>query len=82
MLHLCVLFLCLVAHTKSKAANPMLAIAKIKPMTFLAIASGVIIFMFSRSCIVILGEFPAFALGYLSGYGEIDMIRIYSTASR
>ena len=53
----------------------MLAIAKIKPMTFLAIASGVIIFMFSRSCIVILGEFPAFALGYLSGYGEIGMIR-------
>ena len=74
--------MCLVTNTNTNAVNPMLAMAKIKPKTFLTIASGLILFMLCRSCIVILGEFPAYALGYLSGFGEIriTIIRLHSAA--
>ena len=69
-----------VTITNIKAINPMVARAKMKPIICFGFNSGLRLITFSRSFIAVLGEFPAFGLGYLTGYGKFSFIFDYSSA--
>ena len=64
----------IVIHKNITTDAPIQIAANTRLNIFLTMFSGLNSWFSSRSCIVVLGDFPAYGLGYLSSFRELDAL--------